>query len=204
MGKLIQFPTAKSKPKNINPVINDEPEGFIDRGFELGEDWETELEFIEAGDWDGLIRYREQICQANSDDPFAEWMLGEAFILSEDYQRALDYLSKLHQKYPDFYDVQCSILDVLLELGKDENDFDWIEKPTVLSLTGEVVSYCYGYLKSKKKPRTIFEIYEQFLTVGYIKFDEVDLLEALKKDERFIITDDGDELTLKVSVKRSK
>ena len=202
MGKLIKFPEVKSKPQNINPVIDNESDGYIDKGFELGEDWETELEFIEAGDWDGLIQYRQKISQENPDDPFAEWMLGEAYILSEDYQRALDYLAELHQKYPDFYDVQCSILDVLFELGKSEDDFKWIEKPTVLSLTSEVVNYCYGYLKSKKKSRTIFEIYEQFLTVGYIKFDEVDLLEALKNDGRFLITDEENDLTAKVSLKK--
>ena len=168
-----------------------EADDFDDEEFEDDfEDWEVDSEYIEKEDWEGLIKYREQKCRQTPEDPYAEWRLGEAYYLNDEYERALQYFTGLYKKYPDFDDVRISILETLYVLGKNENDFDWLEKPIVLSLTSEIMDKCYDFLKAEKIPWSIYDIFDEVSTCGdYLKFDMEALLEALKKDQRFVITD---------------
>ncbi|MEA2103300.1 MAG: hypothetical protein U9P79_01480, partial [Candidatus Cloacimonadota bacterium] len=76
-------------------------------------------------------------------------------------------------------------------MGKTEDDFNWTEKPIVLKMTKKIIDACYEFLKPKRKPRSIDELYLIFVFKGYLRFKEKDLFEALTKDERFII-DNGD------------
>lgn len=196
-GKVIKFPLVKNASKSDQPAW--EIEGL--------EDWEIELEYIETENWDGLIKYREKICRERPDNPYAECMLGEAYILSEDYERALVYLTNIHQKFPDFEDVQFSILDALFALGKTENDFSWVRKPTVVRLNGEILDHCMTFLKTRKNPQSIFEIYDLFTESGYLKFDEEELTGAMKQDGRFEIFDDdlyGPKVGIKTNLSRKK
>lgn len=71
------------------------------------------------------------------------------------------------------------ILDALLALGKTEDDFEWLEKPVVLRMSQEIVDTCYELLKCKRKPRSVIELYTQFIMKGYLLFTEQDLLEGL-------------------------
>ena len=43
----------------------------------------------------------------------------------------------------------------------------------------------YKMLKRKRKPRSVIELYMQFIMKGYLLFSEQDLLEALVKAGRF-------------------
>jgi predicted nucleotidyltransferase component of viral defense system len=51
------------------------------------------------------------------------------YILNKKYDKAIDFLSKLHKEYPDFGDVQYSLLDALFATRKNENDYKWTIKP---------------------------------------------------------------------------
>ena len=79
------------------------------------------------------------------------------------------------------------ILKALYALGKNEYDFNWIEKPVILRMSDDIVDACHEFLKPKRKPRSITEIYLEFVPRGYLLFTEEDLLNALLGDERFII-----------------
>ena len=79
------------------------------------------------------------------------------------------------------------ILDALFALGKTEDDFDWLEKPIILRMSQQIVDTCYEMLKRKRKPRSVIELYMQFIMKGYLLFSEQDLLEALVKAGRFDI-----------------
>lgn len=168
------------------------------------ESWEGDYYYYDREDWEGLVKYREKVARQNIDSPYDQWRLGEAYILNEDYEQAFEFLSRLHIKYPDFIDVQYSILDILFKLGKDENDFKWIEKPRVIKLTEDILDCCYEFLRNKRKPRTISDIYYgPLIGKGYLKFEEEELLEAVRKDNRFeIIGDSTDIYGVKVKVIR--
>jgi hypothetical protein len=79
------------------------------------------------------------------------------------------------------------ILDALYALGKTEDDFDWVQKPVILRMSTEIVDACYEFLRPKRKPRTINELYIPFVMKGYLLFTEDDLLKALLEDSRFVV-----------------
>ena len=80
-------------------------------------------------------------------------------------------------------------MDALFALGKNENDFNWIEKPIVLRISDGVLDVCYEFLKPKRKPHSLFDIHTYFDTKGYLLFTEEELFTALIEDDRFILED---------------
>jgi hypothetical protein len=84
-------------------------------------------------------------------------------------------------------DFQHVILDALFALGKNENDFDWTEKPVILRMSSDILDACYDFLKPKRKPRPVVELHIEFVMEGYLLFTEEDLFKALVQDQRFIV-----------------
>jgi len=62
-----------------------------------------------------------------------------------------------------------------------------VQRPDDLYAQYYLGDACYKFLKPKRKPRSITEIYLKFVPKGYLLFTEKDLLNALLRDERFII-----------------
>jgi tetratricopeptide (TPR) repeat protein len=185
--KIIQCPCPNSKDNNVE--------------VEYAEDWEDDHYYYDKQDWKGLLKLRERYAKLNENDLYAQWRLGEAYILNGEYQKAIEILSNLHIKYPDFLDVQYSILDALFALNKTEKDFKWIERPTVILLDKDILDRCYDYLKNKRKPRTISDLYSGFVMLqGYVRFSEKEIFESLVTDGRFIVDGDG-EYTFDTKVK---
>jgi len=154
------------------------------------EDWEADYCYINKNDYEGLLKYREQVVKNNPKDYYAQWRFGEAYILNKKYDKAIEFLSKLHKKYPDFGDVQYSLLDALFATGKDENSYKWVIKPTVLRLNKYVLDFCYEFLKYRRKGISISTIYCELIPKGYLRFEEGDLFKALATDDRFEIEND--------------
>jgi tetratricopeptide (TPR) repeat protein len=172
----------KSKP--YVPASPDEVYDF--------EDWEIEYEIFENQDWNGLILYRQSILRRHPNSLEAKSALGDAYVRAGEYQKALDYLAPLHHEHPDIIDIQWNILEALFGLGKNENDFDWVEKPVILRINEALLDQCYEYLSPKRKPRSIMDICIA-LVIGkvYKDFKEEELLLALKSDNRFNVDDKG-------------
>ena len=104
-----------------------------------------------------------------------------------------EYFYLLEEKdYPDIDEYQHLLLDVLFGMGMSEDDYDWSKKPVVLRLYKDIIDACYLYLKSKRKPRSIYDIYNEFVFRGYVVFTPEDLLLELLDDERFIADDPED------------
>ncbi|MCT4619205.1 MAG: hypothetical protein N4A62_07430 [Marinisporobacter sp.] len=165
--------------------INKEHEKFSEY-----ESWEVDYDYFNKKDWNGLVKYREKAAKQNKNDPYIQWRLGDAYVLNSEYEKAIDFLSKLYIKHPNFIDVQYSILDALFALDKDENSFEWIEKPEVIRFTEDILDMCYEFLKNKRKLITISDIYCNFIIAkGYLTFKEEELFEVLKKDKRFELID---------------
>jgi hypothetical protein len=89
-------------------------------------------------------------------------------ILNGEYENAIDFMSDHHRKHPWIGDYQHVILDALFALDKDEGDFNWVEKPVVLRLSENILDACYEFLKPKRKPRSVADLYIEFVMKGYL------------------------------------
>ena len=153
------------------------------------EDWEADHHLIQNNDYDGLVKLRESYFTKNPNDIYAQLRLGEAYVMNKEYAKALECMRELHVLEPDLVDAQYIILDVLYEQGKDVDDFDWIQKPDVISIQN-AVAIVAEMLQKKLKHKPIYEIYTDLMSSGYLKFTEEMLLEALSADARFNIEGD--------------
>jgi len=152
------------------------------------EKWEAEAYFFDMRDWRGLVEYRKQKADSQSDNLYDQWSLGEAYVLNEEYEKAISFLSNLHKKYADDPNIQYSLVEALLAVGKDENAIDWVIKPAVLKLDKDTLDYCYSFLRTKRKPRTVSELYLGLYSEGYPMFNDDQLMLFLHSDNRFILT----------------
>lgn len=166
------------------------------------EEWEIEYEFREKEDYAGLVTYCKQRAEKRPDDPYAQYYLGEAYVLNGEYEKTIEFLSKHHKHQPDNPDYHHVILDALYALGKTEDDFDWVEKPVILRMSTEIVDACYEFLRSRRKPRSVNELYTRFVMKGYLLFTDEELLKALLEDSRFVIEEADARLFAEVQVAR--
>jgi len=180
----------------------------IERDTSMGdsedEDWEDDYNLISKGDYEGLKKLREVAAKNSPKDIYALWRLGEAYILCKEYEKAIEYFKPLYRENPDFLDIVYSILDALFALGKNENDFQWVSEVKVIRLGREVSDFCYDYLKGKRKPRDLNDVYCQLMGEGYLAFDEEELQKYLDEDNRFELQKDRSVQGTLLKVKREK
>ena len=188
----IKFPDDRSKSNASRLEPDDESYDF--------EEWEIDAELRDEENYPGLVEYCKQRAERLPDDPYAQYYLGEAYVLNGEYEKAIEFLSEHHRRHPDNLDFQYVILDALFALGKTHNDFDWVQTPVILRMSSDILEACYEFLKLKRKPRSFSEIHGRFLFEGYVLFTEEDLLKALSADGRFIVEDANADLFAKVRV----
>ena len=193
-SKIIEFPYRKIKREN-KTGINAEFD------FEAGVEHQK---LIDNEDYPGLVRFCKQIAKRNSGDLYAQYYLGNAYVLNGEYKKAIEFMAEHHKKYPWNPDYQYVILDSLFALGKTENDFHWKKKPEILRMSTDIIDTCYEFLNGKRKPRSIMELYTRFVTDGYLPFSEKDLLKALLNDGRFKVYKPESEFWAEVIVMRKK
>lgn len=178
-SNIINFPANRSRSHSSHDDYHTEFSDF--------EEWEALVELREAEDYPGLVRYCKRKAERFPDDPYSQIDLGEAYVLNGEYEKAIEFLSEHHRKQPDNMDFQHVILDALFALGRNEDHFDWTEKPVILRMSDDILNICYEYLKPKRKPRSIIELHTEFVMKGYLLFTEEDLFKALVQDQRFIV-----------------
>lgn len=156
------------------------------------EDWEDDYYFFDKQDRQGLVELRRRKAELKPKDSHCQWELGEAYVLNKEFEKAISFLGKLHQKDAKDINVQHSLLDALMGLGKDETDFEWIIRPAVMKLDKKTSDYFYEYLHPKRKPRTVADLYIECYHEGYPMFSEDKLMNFFQSDSRFITTGSHD------------
>ena len=114
-------------------------------------------------------------------------------MLNKEYENAISLLSDLNKKCPNDMDIQYNLLDALFAVGKDETAVDWIIKPKIMRLDRNALDYLYNFMKRKRKPRTIHELYLELYNEGYPAFNKDQLMVFLHSDNRFEFTGSEDE-----------
>ena len=176
--------------------------------FDDFEEWEDEAELFYAEDWEGLIKLRVQKVDKSPDDIDYLYLLGEAYVLGSEFEKAIKFLYPVYKRFPEHTGVQRTLLEALFKSGKDETAIEWINTPKIINLGKDEINFCYDFLKNKRKARDIHTIYYNYnylYEFEYMNFNEQDLYEALKKDKRFVIENDtGNWFDANVSVVKTK
>jgi len=155
------------------------------------EAWEAHAELHERRDYPNLVALCEREVAGISDDLHALERLGEAYVLNGQHQKALDTMGRCHHEHPDFSGFQHILLDALFAMGKTEDDYPWKSRPEVLRIGSRVADFCYEYLRPKRKPRSVSDLYVQLVIKAYTAFTEEDLLAFLKSESRFFVEEDA-------------
>ncbi len=158
------------------------------------EEWEGEYQLIEEEDWVGLIKLRKTEAEKHLNDLQSQWSYGEALVLNQEFKKALVFLTPIYKIDPDYTEVIHSILDALYGLGKTEEDFDWIETPTVLKLNDETKNICKSFFRKKRKPVSFLSLHEHLILQSYyLTFKEKDLCDFLRLEDGFEFSSDEKE-----------
>ena len=177
------------KIENIRSSKKSLEELPTNEAFDDFEAWEVSFELREQKDYPALIKYYKHRAEVSPTDLNSQCYLAEAYNLNGEYKKTIDLLAQHHRQNPDYVDIQYMILDALFALGKNEEDFDWVEKPELLKISKNTIDSCYYSIKSEKKPQSIQDLYYK-LTMDeylYVSFTEEDLLKALIADNNFIV-----------------
>ena len=152
---------------------------------------EERCELLDNKNYPGLVQHsRERLARDPEDGPAVE-ALAEAFLLNNQAQDSIDMLTPYYmkdQEHPLYVDA---ILDALFALGKTVQDFPWKSEPLILELTKDVLDKYYKYLKPKRNPRSVIDLFFTHIADGYIHFTGEDLLQAFIADDRFFVTCDN-------------
>jgi len=153
------------------------------------EEWQGDSQLIENKDWAGLVKLRKHKAEELINDSFSQWEYGEALILNKEYQKAIIFLTKLHEKEPQNINISHLILDALFGLEKSEHNFNWVKRPMVLRLNSKTTDLCKLILKKKSKKISFNSLYSDFLFEPYyLKFNKEDLLLFLSENKTFKIS----------------
>ena len=176
---ILKFPNKQNNHGKPSYDWDDDNDDF--------ESWEAHYQLHENKDYPGLVRYCENEIKRHPEDIYAQIRLGEAYLLNNQYQDAVDSMGKCHRENPEIHSFSHLILEALFALGKTEDDFDWIQRPRILTIGPAVLDTCYEYLKPKRKPREVWELKSKLDSKVYLKFSDEDLLKAFIDDNRFVV-----------------
>ena len=169
------------------------------------EDWEDDKILFEKEDWPNLLRLREETAKKDPSDLYAQQRFAEALNLNKRFAETLEFITPLYQ---DNYEVGFGIheiIEALHGLGKSESDFNWIVKPKIIKLDSDTLRLCVEFLKPKRKPSSISDIYCDLIVQGdYYDFNEEQLAKFLLKntDTIDIKTDSEYHWDMEIKLKR--
>ncbi len=154
------------------------------------EAWEGHYELEEQGDYTGLVELCKREVAQNPEDLYAVERLGYAYIKAERFLEAIGAVEPYHRRHPDIDTFHHVILDALFAMDLTEEDFKWSRQPVILRLGPEVADWFFQYLRPKRKPRSAFYLHAQLVMSGYLTFDAEELMNFLRRDNRFTVGGD--------------
>ena len=166
------------------------------------ESWEAHSDFHDRCDYPGLVAHCQAEVSRCPEDLHAVERLGEALVLDGEFEKAIAFLEPYHRNHPSIEAFSHQILDALYALGRSDNDFQWTAKPVIFEIGSEVADFCYEYLRPKRLPRTVGDLYCQLIMRAYLKFTEDQLEALLLQDLRFTVDPFDKLLGARVSVAR--
>ncbi len=164
---------------------------------------EDRAQLMDDEDYPRLVQCCLQRYDRCPDDPYALESLADAYVLNGQQQKAIDLVAPYYHREPGHPLYEHLILEALFGMGKGIDDFSWRRPPKVLRMGDGVLDECYSYLKLKRKPRTVSNLYIMFIGRAYLLFNEFDLFQGLVSDRRFRVENQDLCVFAEVSVVRA-
>ncbi len=166
------------------------------------EDWEDDKILFEKEDWPNLLKLREERAKKNPADLYAQQRLAEALNLNKRFAETLQFITPLYQENFEVGFGIHEIIEALRGLGKSELAFNWVVKPKIIKLDSDALGLCVEFLKPKRKPSSITDIYCAMLMQGdYCDFNEEQLAEFLLNSADIIDTKTDSEFHWDMEIK---
>ena len=140
------------------------------------EEWEIESTLYDQEDWIGLLDLHKGRAEKDPTDLQRQEKYAIALNLNNKYEETIKLLEPLYRKNYKIGFGVSEIMEALLGLNKNEDDFDWIIKPNILKLDEETINLCAEFLKRKRKPRPISEIFSHLLVKADFLYFNADSL----------------------------
>lgn len=170
-SKYIEY--VKSQMETINEDTNSDFNIEEEIDFE---DWEADADHYNRKDYSGLLETQKARALKNPTDLHQQEKYAIALNLNKKYEETLKLLEPLYKKHYDCGFGINEIMKALLGLNKTEKDFKWIKKPLILRLDDKTLDLIKEFLKGKRKPFSISEIYQYLLVkANYLLFNEEEL-----------------------------
>lgn len=162
----------------------------------MEESWEIESEYYYNKQWDKLIEYCLLELKDSPEDDYLLWRLGDTYLQSGKYQKALE-IGKYHYKiHPDSSNAVENLLRALEKLGKPVEEFSWKGNPKILKIE-DALDIVHKYIllkKGRKKKIHLLDLYsgpfrDKDLFLGF----SIDCFEErIRDDRRFVVNIEGD------------
>ena len=169
------------------------------------ESWEGYYDLYENKNWVGLLKLCERDAKNDPSDLYAQQRYADALNRNRKYKEALEFITPLYRNYYDVGFGISEIVDALYGLGKTKDDYDWINRPVILTIDTDTVNFCIELIKNRKRAVSISDIYQELIMkTDYCKFNERELAEFLVRfTDKFNIQLDNDFVEYsKLKVKR--
>ena len=127
-------------------------------------------------DYAGLMRLCRQRLERFPDDHGAALDVADAYVQAGQFEEAIAFVRPYYEADPEDFDFQHCILAALAGMGKAWEEFPWKSPLPVVKMSRGVLDECYRFLLPKRKPRSVWELYERFITRGHLLFSQDDLL----------------------------
>ncbi len=152
---------------------------------------ENDYELRQQEDPAWLVSYYQAIIEWVGASSHMLQRLAEAHVLNGQPEKALELLAEPHRRHPSDEDVQVVILDALFAMGRDESDFDWVQRVEVYRLAPSLLDRCHAYLEPKRFPVSVYQLHTELGLEAYCAFTAEELLEAIAGDPRFAVDEEG-------------
>ena len=156
--------------------------------FEIGV-YDSELYY--SGKLKEWLELRTNQYKIYPNDHSTRYRFTEALIDNNKNKEALVYLKKFHDEDPTDSDFNQQIIDALLELGKNKEDFNWKQIPRSFKLDEHLQVEIISIMKAKRKRKMKLDSVFIDLMSEVLEFNESELMKYLRTSD--ILKIKGDE-----------
>lgn len=161
------------------------------------EQWEIYYEHYENQEWVKLIKCCLEELKSNPENDGLLWKLGNVYLQSGNYQKALEVGKYHYQIHPESPNAVQIIVSALEGLKEPVENFAWRGSPEILKVE-DALDKVYEYIfhkRGRKKPIAVCDLYSFNVSCGnevLVSFSMERFEEKIRGDSRFNVNEIGE------------